>query len=581
MDANTEQGMAFSRKNELISYMDALQNLFDKAKEIDARLLQDSFDRFKGKKAETAKSVAEGELLIPVTGGFSAGKSTALNVFLGEKILPVDVTPTTALPAELCYGENEHLVALGMDGEEARHPVSSLPELSREASRYRKVRLYLNRPVLKKIEPFMLVDMPGFDAAVEQHNQAILPYLPQGAFYLYFSNCQDGTLRQADMGWLNNIIKMGRSFAVFLTKTNLLPDSQVREICTYVSNLVSEQFAPKDIPVYLLNRDDAGKISETLRGLDADALFNDLFIKQVRELFYDARGSINTAISTLKSDKEKAAERLDELKQALASLEEERSGELQSLHAGTLEQMENRIVAHVERELRGVSEQLAKYAKSGSDVLNQFVTDKVRSILVQEFRQIPRELTDIVVSGVSSSLNFSIKGGFNIGEDWMQNLASVLQNEVMKVFFGAAQGTSKGLGTGSIGGVAGVALSLAANVHPVLKVALAVLPGIIGTLFDAFRSSREEALMTEAIQNQMIPSVAAQVRSIVSTHLSEMVEKLEEAVSAQFDVKIREQKEMLEKVQDDDDAQNAGEKIAGLASLLQQVDELTSSSRIV
>lgn len=581
MDANTEQDMAFSRKNELISYMDALQNLFDKAKEIDTRLLQDSFDRFKGKKAETAKSVAEGELLIPVTGGFSAGKSTALNVFLGEKILPVDVTPTTALPAELCYGEDEHLVALGMDGEEARHPVSSLPELSREASRYRKVRLYLNRPVLKKIEPFILVDMPGFDAAVEQHNQAILPYLPQGAFYLYFSNCQDGTLRQADIGRLNDIIEMGRSFAVFLTKTNLLPDSQVKEVCAHVLSQVSEQFAPNDIPVYLLGNDDAGILSEKLRELDANALFNNLFIKQVRELFYDASGSINTAISTLKSDKEKAAGRIEELKRALVSLEEERSGKLQSLHAGTLEQMGDGIVRRVEQALRGACEQLTRQARAGSDMLNQVVTNMVRGILVGEFNKVPGQLTNIVMRDVSSVVNFSFKGDFNISEDWMSNLASVLQDEVMKALFGSTQKTANGgMGTG-VGGIAGIAISMVAGVNPVLKVALAILPGIIGTLFDAFRKSREEELIAEAIQNQMIPSVVAQVRPIVSNALSDMTEKLREAVSAQFDMKIREQKEMLEKVQDDGEATDAEEKIAGLSSLLQQVNELTSSNRIV
>lgn len=47
---------------------------------------------------------------VPLIGIFSAGKSSLLNLWLGQNILPVDQAPTTALATELHYGEQQSLV---------------------------------------------------------------------------------------------------------------------------------------------------------------------------------------------------------------------------------------------------------------------------------------------------------------------------------------------------------------------------------------------------------------------------------------------------------------------------------------
>ncbi|MDP3372687.1 MAG: hypothetical protein Q8S34_00490, partial [Hydrogenophaga sp.] len=50
----------------------------------------------------------------PVVGGFSAGKSRLLNAFAHqegqEPLFSVEVTPETAVPAELGYGENDQFI---------------------------------------------------------------------------------------------------------------------------------------------------------------------------------------------------------------------------------------------------------------------------------------------------------------------------------------------------------------------------------------------------------------------------------------------------------------------------------------
>ena len=57
------------------------------------------------------------ELLVPVIGAFSAGKSSLLNNFMGQNVLPVDLAPETELATELRYSHDPCLVAIRENGE--------------------------------------------------------------------------------------------------------------------------------------------------------------------------------------------------------------------------------------------------------------------------------------------------------------------------------------------------------------------------------------------------------------------------------------------------------------------------------
>ena len=47
------------------------------------------------------KNVAVTQLLVPVIGQFSAGKSTMINTMLGSNLLPTGITPETSLATEM------------------------------------------------------------------------------------------------------------------------------------------------------------------------------------------------------------------------------------------------------------------------------------------------------------------------------------------------------------------------------------------------------------------------------------------------------------------------------------------------
>ena len=64
--------------------------------------------------------IENAELITPVIGAFSAGKSTLLNSFLQKDYLAVDITPETALATELRYCEEEYIEAGYRDWETDR-----------------------------------------------------------------------------------------------------------------------------------------------------------------------------------------------------------------------------------------------------------------------------------------------------------------------------------------------------------------------------------------------------------------------------------------------------------------------------
>ncbi|WP_198515972.1 dynamin family protein [Helicobacter pylori] len=65
------------------------------------------------------ESVQKQQLVIPVVGNFSAGKSTLLNRFLEKSVLPTGITPETSLATELHYSANERIEAFSNNDEKA------------------------------------------------------------------------------------------------------------------------------------------------------------------------------------------------------------------------------------------------------------------------------------------------------------------------------------------------------------------------------------------------------------------------------------------------------------------------------
>lgn len=149
---------------------------------------------------ETAK------VCTPIIGKFSSGKSALLNTLLGysRKILKEDITPETAVPAEISYSPDEDSIfVVRNDGAYKNVTVSEYRELDVDANTVRCIRLNLRNSFLEEIPDVMLVDMPGFESGFEVHNKAIDNYLPLSLAYIIAFPADDMIVRSS----VGNILK--------------------------------------------------------------------------------------------------------------------------------------------------------------------------------------------------------------------------------------------------------------------------------------------------------------------------------------------------------------------------------------
>ncbi len=135
--------------------------------------------------------LAERRLRVLVAGEAKRGKSTLVNALLGRAVLPVGVTPLTALATTVRYGHEEGVAAVFADGQTADFPLPALDDLVTERGnpgnrrRLESVTVMADCPLLARgVE---LVDTPG-TGSVYAHNttqaQAALETMDAAVFVL-------------------------------------------------------------------------------------------------------------------------------------------------------------------------------------------------------------------------------------------------------------------------------------------------------------------------------------------------------------------------------------------------------------
>lgn len=93
--------------------------------------------------------------VIALMGEFSAGKSTLMNLLIGQNILPTQVTATQMPPVWIRYGSGAPSL---VDHAGKHHPVNLADRASIPVNRTRYIRLYCEADILKHCD---LIDTPG------------------------------------------------------------------------------------------------------------------------------------------------------------------------------------------------------------------------------------------------------------------------------------------------------------------------------------------------------------------------------------------------------------------------------------
>ncbi|HIP12805.1 MAG TPA: hypothetical protein EYG73_08825 [Arcobacter sp.] len=495
------------------------------------------------------------ELLIPIIGAFSAGKSSLLNSFLGKNYLPVKLTPETALATELRYSNEEYIEAIKADNSIQKFAIDEIVEITKVSHEFKFLRMFINNQKLKEIEPLILVDMPGFESPLDLHNQAIMEYINRGVHYIVLTSVEDGTITRSMVRQLTDIKEYGRDFSFFLSKTNLRAKSESEDIAQNVQEQIEEYF-DIDKDVILIDDNGGESLQKILLSIDPEELFKHLFIDDLKENYYAITEVINTTISTLGKSKNRNIEVISELKESLTKLQQERDRLVNEANERYSNSSVNRIVESVGKELsNNLDELIVSAVNGGQDGMSHLISEITRHSLVSNLKDSMNNISNDIVDSFSSNLSSlnSSMSEFTMSDNWLEKIT-----DSTKTMLTSARGSiddivserKKSKNDDKIYKVITTILATTTTVlAPIIELVIIFLPELLDALFESYKKKKQEEQIRTTILTQVIPSLKRELRSKLPEIFNQQVQEMIKSISQQFEGVIEEKTQTIEATQ--------------------------------
>ena len=168
------------------------------------------------------------KVIIPMVGMFSVGKSALLNALMGKDILPTDTSKTTSIATELHFSLKERVEAYKLEAGENNimkeilldeFPLDILKTPQKlDPQKYSFVKAYIDNTYLEQQLDIVLVDMPGLDSGLENHDRAIRQYIRQATNYIFVESKLAGTLTTTATAFLKEITSYGFKIYVIINQ---------------------------------------------------------------------------------------------------------------------------------------------------------------------------------------------------------------------------------------------------------------------------------------------------------------------------------------------------------------------------
>lgn len=483
------------------------------------------------------------ELVIPVIGGFSAGKSTLINSFLEREILSVGLTPETAIATELRYADDEYIEAVKTDASVVRYKIEELSSI--DVQKYQYIKLYLNNKNLKSIEPFILVDMPGFDSPYDAHNEAIFTYLERGVHFVFLTTVEDGNITKSMQRELKNILEYEKDISFFLSKSNLRADSEVADVQEKMKEQVEDELDIK-INVIPIGIDGKEALANIFKEINIDTLYEKIFLNNLKVDYREIEASLNTFVNTLSSTKDESDRAIEELDEALKKLTSKKERMLKDIKEKYSNVNVNAIVEEVGRTLISAKGNLVHLGTTqGENALSSEINALVKSTLIYEVKRKLSDISDNIVDDFSyelKDLEFSLSDNF--AENISENIKGALETgtNALKTMLDVTKDGS------SLFKVLGTVLAIVTNViAPIIEVVLIFLPNLLSSFFE----NKAKAEFESKLFNEIIPSLKQEIRKQLPSILEGQISALLENIANGFELSLEQkQKEISEKAEE-------------------------------
>jgi GTP-binding protein EngB required for normal cell division len=192
---------------------------------------------------------------VGVFGRVSSGKSSLLNYILQTNVLPIGVTPVTAIPTRISHGP---VAEAGIEFAEAQPQIIPLSELSEFATEQKNpgnkkhvTRIFVKLPSERLREGVTFVDTPGLGSLAVAGAEETIAYLPRCDLGIVLIDASAG-LTQDDLIVVQALYQAGAGAMVLTSKADLFSPADREQMIAYVrANLRSQLHV--EPPVYAVS----------------------------------------------------------------------------------------------------------------------------------------------------------------------------------------------------------------------------------------------------------------------------------------------------------------------------------------
>ncbi len=182
---------------------------------------------------------------VVILGQFKAGKSSLINSFLEEPVLPVGVLPVTAVITRLFYGREKKAWVEKLNGEKAGISVSQLDEYITEKNnpenKKQVFRVDISLPELKAFEKLRFIDTPGLGSVFAQNTEVTKNWYKNiGAAIVVVSAMQP--LSENDIELMRAAVEQSPEVYIIISKTDLVEKDELNDITAFVKEKVHKMF---------------------------------------------------------------------------------------------------------------------------------------------------------------------------------------------------------------------------------------------------------------------------------------------------------------------------------------------------
>lgn len=479
--------------------------------------------------SEESKKIYEGidsyHVNTPVVGNFSTGKSSMINAVIGKPLLGVEITPETAVPTEIYYGDNK--VYEYDKGEIVERSIEELPLKGLTIQTTDLVKIEFDNEFLKEIKTVNIVDLPGFDTNFELHNRAIDQYLPNSLAYLLVVSSDEPVLKESISEFLKELKVYNMPVYVVITKCSRLDDDELAECKDLLKKLVGKIVERDDVKVACVDsygRVNVDELKDILREIQSQTgrIFVNKYSKALKQSSMLAEVYLMERIdkaclsaSRLEEEEEKIKRKMDDI-----SIEIEKEKQNFDRQAKVCI---NTIKERIQSDLDGTIPTISAMIENGTDItekINSVVRRSVRIGINTEFEPKLKKY----VEHISEMITIE----FPENELIVDNLGNVLKANVVD------EVTKTALPV------------ILAGVGFVLNPIGAVIGGILGVTFDILHNVKSNKKKEKEI-DKATKAIVAEVSKQTATSIENEITKYIEKINGRIEQDVLKKKSVLEK----------------------------------